>query len=68
VPDGKGPTKFGWLADAFTMDEFEVALDQCNNSTPGLDGIKFIMFRFLPEEAKRGSGTCLVGIFNEIMG
>jgi hypothetical protein len=36
------------------MDEFEGALDWCNNSAPGLDGIKFIMFKlFLPEEAKR---------------
>jgi hypothetical protein len=25
VPEGRGSTKFGWLADAFTMDEFEVA-------------------------------------------
>jgi hypothetical protein len=24
---GGGSTKFGWLADAFTMDEFEGALD-----------------------------------------
>jgi hypothetical protein len=46
VPDG-GSTRFRWLADAFTMDEFEGALDQCNNSAPGLDGIKFIMFKFL---------------------
>jgi hypothetical protein len=56
-------TKFGWLADAFTMDEFEGAMDQCNNSAPGLDGIKFIVFKFLPEEAK----LYLLGIFNEIM-
>jgi hypothetical protein len=53
VPDGGGSTKFGWLADAFTMDEFEGALDQYNNSALGLDGIKFIIFKFLPEEAKR---------------
>jgi hypothetical protein len=56
VPDGGRSTK---LADAFTMDEFEGALDQCNNSAPGLDGIKFIMFKFLPEEEKR----YLIGIF-----
>jgi hypothetical protein len=36
VPDGGGSTKFGRLADSFTMDEFEGALDQCNNSAPGL--------------------------------
>jgi hypothetical protein len=30
---------------------------------PGLDGIKFIMFKFLPEEVKR----YLLGIFNEMM-
>jgi hypothetical protein len=42
------------------MDEFEGALD----SAPGLDGIKFIMFKFLPEEAKR----YLFGILNKIMG
>jgi hypothetical protein len=34
-PDG-GSTKFGWLADAFTINQFEGALDQCNNSAPGL--------------------------------
>jgi hypothetical protein len=27
VTDGDRSTKFGWLADAFTMDEFEGALD-----------------------------------------
>jgi hypothetical protein len=63
VPDGGGSTKFGWLADTFTMDKFEAALDQYNNSAPGLDGTKFIMFKLLPEEAKR----YLLGIFNEIM-
>jgi hypothetical protein len=63
VQDNGGYTKFGWLADAFKMDEFEGALDRCNNSAPGLDGIKFIMFKFLPEEAKR----YLFEIFNEIM-
>jgi hypothetical protein len=60
VLDGGRSTKFGWLADAFSMDEFEEALDQCNNSAPGLDGIKFILFKFLREEAKR----YLLGIFN----
>jgi hypothetical protein len=63
VPDGGGSTKFSWLADAFTMDEFEGALDQCNNSAPGLAGIKFIMFKFLPEEAKQ----YLLRIFIKIM-
>jgi hypothetical protein len=63
VPHGGGSTKFGWLADTFTMDEFEAALDQYNNSAPGLDGIKYIMFKFLPQEAK----CYLLGIFNEIM-
>jgi hypothetical protein len=46
------------------MDEFEGALDQCNNSAPGLDGIKVNLFKFLPEEAK----GYLLGIFNKIMG
>jgi hypothetical protein len=64
VSDGGGSTKFVWLADAFTMDEFEGALDQCNNFAPGLDGIKFILFKFLLEDAIR----YLLGIFNEIMG
>jgi hypothetical protein len=36
---------------------------RCNNSASGLDGIKFIMFKFFPEKAKR----YLLGIFNEIM-
>jgi hypothetical protein len=53
VPDGGGSTKFGWLADGFTMDEFKGARDQCNNSASGRDGIKFFMFRFLPNEAKQ---------------
>jgi hypothetical protein len=61
VPYSGGSTKFCWLADVFTMDEFEEALDQCNNSAP-LDGRKFIMFKFLPKEAKR----YLLRIFNEI--
>jgi hypothetical protein len=52
VPDGGGSTRFGWLADTFTMDEFEAALDQYNNSALGLERIKYIMFKFLPEEAK----------------
>jgi hypothetical protein len=63
VKDGGGYTKLGWLADAFTMDEFEGTLDRCNNSAPGLDGIRFVVFKFLPEEAKR----YLLGIFNEIV-
>jgi hypothetical protein len=45
------------------MDEFKGALNRCNNSAPGLDGIKFIMFKFLPEEAKR----YLLAIFNEVV-
>jgi hypothetical protein len=43
------------------MDEFEGAPDQCNNSASLLDGIKFIVIKFLPEEAKR----YLLGIFND---
>jgi hypothetical protein len=43
VPEGGGSTKFGWLADAFTMNEFEGALDQCNNSAPGLSAWNEIM-------------------------
>jgi hypothetical protein len=49
------------------MNEFEGALEfwtaRCNNSASGLDGIKIIMFKLLPEEPKR----YLLGIFNEIM-
>jgi hypothetical protein len=63
VPVGGGSTKFGWLAVKFSVDDFEGAQDRCNNSAPGVDGIKFIMFKFLPEEAKR----YLLGIFNEII-
>jgi hypothetical protein len=51
---GGGSTKFGWLADSFTMDGFERALN----------GIKFIMFKCLPEETAK---WYLIGIFNEIM-
>jgi hypothetical protein len=63
VQDGRRSTKFSWLADKFTMDEYEGALDHCNNSAPVLDEIKFIKLKFLPEEAKR----YLQGLFNEIM-
>jgi hypothetical protein len=38
-------------------------LNQCNNSALGLDGKKFIMFKFLPEEAMR----YLLGMFDKIM-
>jgi hypothetical protein len=47
------PTRSQWMSSK----------DRCNNSAPGLDGIKFIMFKFLPEEAKR----YLLGIFNEVV-
>jgi hypothetical protein len=34
--------RFLSFAEPFTMDEFEAALDLCcNNSSPGMDGIKF---------------------------
>jgi hypothetical protein len=63
VPDDGGFKKFGLLADMFTMCEFEGALDRCNNSAPGLDGIQFLMFKFWHEEVKR----YLLGMLNEIM-
>jgi hypothetical protein len=39
------------------------ALDLCNNSSPGLDGIKFNIDKALPMREKE----ILLGFFNEIL-
>jgi hypothetical protein len=51
VPD-LASERFLWLAEPFTMDEFQAALDLCNNSSPGMDGIKFKIYKALPMRAK----------------
>jgi hypothetical protein len=33
--------EFQWLAEPFSSEEFETALEQCNNSSPGIDDLKF---------------------------
>jgi hypothetical protein len=41
----------------------EIALNQCNNSYPGLDGLRFSLFKALSIGAK----LCLLGINNDIL-
>jgi hypothetical protein len=45
------------------LDELEAALDQCNNSCPGLDGLRSSLLKALPMEAK----LCLLDIYNGIL-
>jgi hypothetical protein len=45
------------------MNEFEAALDLCDNSSPGMDGIKFNIYKALPIRAKE----ILLGFFNGIL-
>jgi hypothetical protein len=45
-----------------SLDKLEVALYQCNNSCPGLVGLRFS--KALPIEAK----LCLLDIYNDILG
>jgi hypothetical protein len=58
-----GSSRFSWLAEQLSLDELEAALDQCNNFCPGLDGLRFSLFKALPMEAK----LCLLGIYNDIL-
>jgi hypothetical protein len=44
--------RFLWLGKPLTMDEFEAALDLCNNFSPGMDGIKFNIYKALRMRAK----------------
>jgi hypothetical protein len=58
-----GSSRFSWLAEQLSLDELEAALDQCNNFCPGLDELRFSLFKTLPMEAK----LCLLGIYNDIL-
>jgi acyl-CoA reductase-like NAD-dependent aldehyde dehydrogenase len=42
VPDSGGSTKFGWVVDVFSMDDFEEALNRCNNSALGLHYVQIV--------------------------
>jgi hypothetical protein len=55
--------RFLWLAEPFAMDEFEAALDLCNNSSPGINGIKFNIYKALPMRAKETLLGFLMVIF-----
>jgi ribonuclease HI len=55
--------RFPWLAQTIDMSELEAALELCNNTCPGEDGIKFILLKRMPFEAK----TMLLQIFNAIL-
>jgi hypothetical protein len=44
------------------MDEFEADLDLCNNSSPGMDGIKLNIYKALPIRVKEISLGFLNGI------
>jgi hypothetical protein len=56
---GIGSERFSWLY----LDELEAALDLCNSSCPGFDGLRFSLFQELPPEAK----LCLLDIYNDIL-
>lgn len=55
--------RFSWIARKIDMNEFEAALDICNNKAPGEDGIKFSLLKNLPKIAK----DFLLDIFNVIL-
>jgi ribonuclease HI len=55
--------RFPWLAQTINISELNAALDICNNTSPGEDGIKFSLLKNLPGQAK----LFLLQIFNEIM-
>jgi hypothetical protein len=63
LPIGEGSLKYSWLAEEFDLEDLEAALSHCRNFASGLDGLKFIFFKRLPEEGKRH----LLDIFNEIL-
>lgn len=51
------------LSIPFTFNELNLALSQCENTAPGLDGIKFIVLKNLPENTK----LLLLQIFNKFL-
>jgi hypothetical protein len=58
-----GSERLSWLMDPLFLDELEAALDLCNKSCPGLDGLRFSIFKAPPPEAK----LCLFDIYNDIL-
>jgi hypothetical protein len=58
-----GSSRFSWLVEPLSLDELKAALDQCNNLCPGLDGMRFSLFKALPMEAK----LWLLDIYNDIL-
>jgi hypothetical protein len=58
-----GSSRFSWMAEPLSLDKLEAALDQCNNFCPGLDGLRFFLFKALPMEAR----LCLFHIYNNIL-
>jgi Endonuclease-reverse transcriptase/Reverse transcriptase (RNA-dependent DNA polymerase) len=55
--------RFPWLAQKIEISELNAALDLCNNTSPGEDGIKFKLLKNMPEQAK----LFLLQIFNDIL-
>jgi hypothetical protein len=51
------------LGEPLTSDEMQAALQLCNNSSVGLDGIKFNLLKNLPERGKE----ILLEIYNQIL-
>jgi hypothetical protein len=54
--------RFYWLANSFNLDKLLADLLICNNSSAGLDEIKFNLLKNLPEVGKH----TLLEIFNEV--
>jgi hypothetical protein len=60
-----GSSRFSWLVELLSLEleELEAALDQCNNSCPGLDGLRFYLFIIFNEgqpstqTTRSGQGT-----------
>lgn len=46
---GRSSDRFGWMKSDFTLAELSAALERCNNSSPGLDNVRFIHLKNLPE-------------------
>jgi hypothetical protein len=58
-----GSSRFLWLEETLSLDELEAVLNQFNNSCPGLDRLRFSLFKELPIGAK----LCLFDIYNDIL-
>jgi ribonuclease HI len=56
-------SRFNWLEEPFSADDLQAAIQLCNNSSPGLDLIKFIYLKNLPNNAL----LFLLQIFNDIL-